>query len=409
MNLLIRYCESLLMVIFIVGLILLAGYTNESNALTSPPFTPSPSNYNSKKTNNTDCQQQQIELQKLLNKAVKQGLPGVVLGLYQPQCGSTQLASGRTNLANGTAMSVQDHFRIASCSKVFLGVVVMQLVSEGRISLSDPIAKYIPAQDASKIKNANRATIRQLMNHTSGIYDYFDDQFIKDAANYPNKRYTLLETLKYAYGKPAAFSPPGSDYSYSNTDTILLALMVEKVTQAPFTQALRQRIFNPLHLTNTYNDYADRVIAPLAHGYVIDKGEEPIDYTNINQGYGLPDGGIVSTADNMVIFIRSLLHDNKLLRSDALKTMLTIDDAASDAQEGLNIFSYEDYLDGKYGKLIGHDGEIYGYKSYMYYFPDYDVSIVLLTNSSGDITDKYWDKLFDNVTRTVFNSKHRSN
>jgi D-alanyl-D-alanine carboxypeptidase len=395
-----RSSASLPALLLITGLLFLACGSANSKAL---PASDAGHSNGSSSSINSDCRNQQANLQRLLDKAVAHGFPGIALGLYQPECGATQLISGKANLTTGAPMVAQEHFRIASCSKVFLGVVVMQLVSEGKVSLSDPIAKYISQQDAANIENADRATIRQLMNHTTGIYDYFDDRFNEDAVAHPGKYYNLEEALKFAYGQPAAFSPPGSGYYYSNTDTILLAVMVEKVTQAPFTQALRQRIFNPLHLKNTYNDYAEPVIEPLAHGYEIRKDRRPIDHTDINQGYGLPDGGIVSDAADMATFIRALLHDGKLLTPDALKTMLTIDPAAQDDEEGLNIFIYSDYLDGDYGNLIGHSGEIDGYKSEMYYFPDEDVAIVLLTNSSGNPIDNRWEKLFDNAVRTIFN------
>lgn len=348
-----------------------------------------------------DCQNLIKSIQPLLDKSVAQGLPGVSVAIYTPSCGLIQEASGWAVRQANTVMIPQEHFRIASCSKVFLGVVVMQLAAEGKISLSDPIAKYISVADAANIHNANQATLRQLMNHTSGIYDYFGEKFNADAASHPGKYYTIEEALKYAYGKPAAFSPAGSSYNYSNTDTLLLAAMVEKVTGAPFTKVLRDRIFTPLTLNNTYNDYAESEIAPLAHGYDISPRLNYTDYTNINQGYGLPDGGIVSNAADMVTFIRALLHEGKLLNPATLDEMLTIDPSARNDQEGLNIFIYSDYYGVTYGPMLGHSGGITGYLSEMYYFPNRDIAITLLTNSSGYHINKKWNRLFDQVALTV--------
>jgi D-alanyl-D-alanine carboxypeptidase len=350
---------------------------------------------------NNKCQSLNESLQKQLNKSVSNGLPGVSLEVFSPTCGVIQLTSGQLALKPKISMTSDTHFRIASCSKPFLAVVVMQLFEEGKLSLDDKIAKYISPEDVQNIKNADQTTIRQLLNHTSGIYDYFDYTFNEDAITHPNKLYTPEEALKFAYGKKADFTPPGSNSSYSNTNFILLAVIVEKITNAPFQKALRSRIFEPLGLSNTYNDYADPVITPLAHGYILGRKKRLIDYTNINQGYGLPDGGIVSNTQDMMTFIRALLHEGKLLKPNTLREMLTIDPIADGG--GLGIFIYPDYISGA-GPLIGHSGEISGYLAEMYYFPEKDIGIVMLGNRTGTVIDKMWEELFFNVADLVTNT-----
>ncbi len=351
---------------------------------------------------NSDCQKLSDSLQKLLDKAVKDGLVGTTLTIYTPKCGLIQLASGLSDLSSQRKMTVEDNFRLASCSKPYIGVLIMQLVEEGKISLDDPISKYIDKQHILKIRNANKATVRQLMNHTSGIADYFFGDFTELAAQNPGKLYTLEEAVKFAYNKPAAFSRPGQGYFYSNTNPILLAMIVEKVLQMPFTKALETRIYKPLNLSRTYNDYTDQVIEPLAKGYFFNSLAERLDYTNVNQGYGLADGAVVSNGKDMATFIRALFVSETILTSETFMKMLKVDNAAKKAQDGLNLFVYSNYKDGQYGKMIGHDGEYGGYKSEMFYFPDKDTTVVLLGNSSGKGINKRWKELYDEITTILF-------
>jgi D-alanyl-D-alanine carboxypeptidase len=354
--------------------------------------------------NNDECKTLERSLKFLIDKAVRNAMPGVSLAVFKPDCGLIQLVSGLSDLKSRKKMTARDHFRLASCSKPYIGVLVMQLVEEGRVSLDDPIAKYIPDEYVLNIRNADKATIRHLMNHTSGMYDYFDDNFTKTAAVHPGKLYSMKEALKFAYGKPPALSPSGTGYHYSNTNTILLGVIIEKVLQISFTQALRGRIFDPLKLEDTYSDYVDPVIEPLARGYFFNREGRKIDYTDINQGYGLPDGVVVSNAKDMATFIRSLLREERLLKPKTIAEMLVVDEAVGRYEEGLNLFVYSNYRNGNYGKLIGHDGEYAGYKSEMFYFPDRDITIVLLTNSSGSGINKRWKRLFDDIATTVLKS-----
>ncbi|MBL8149856.1 MAG: beta-lactamase family protein [Blastocatellia bacterium] len=349
----------------------------------------------------SSCQRLEASLQTLIDRATQTGFPGISLAFYKPSCGMVKLTSGLSNLKSRKKMTPSDKFRLASCSKAYIGVVIMQLVEEGKLSLDDPISKYIPQEYTLNIKNANKATVRQLMNHTSGMYDYFDSDFTAVASANRGKLYRIDEALRFAYGKEPEFSTPGKGYHYSNTNTVLLGAIIEKVSGSSYSQALRKRIFEPLNLKETYNDYIDPVIEPLARGYFLDRAGKRVDYTEINQGYGLPDGVVVSSAQDMVTFLRALLRQEKLLKSETVGQMLVVDEAAKRFQDGLNLFVYSDYRNGSYGKMVGHDGEYGGYKSEMFYFPDKDVAVVLLTNISGSRLHSRWKRLYDEVTVRV--------
>jgi D-alanyl-D-alanine carboxypeptidase len=344
-----------------------------------------------------------MHVSNLINNAVKQTFPGLCAAFFRPDCGLFETAAGRANIATGRKMTPKDHFRLASCSKPFIGVVIMQLAQEGKLSLDDPISGYLPAKIVTNIANADKATIRQLMNHTSGCYDYFNRDFSREAESHPGKKYSAIEALEFAFNKPAAFTPPGSSYYYSNTNTILLGMIIESVLQISFTRALQERIFQPLALNETYNDYNDEALPPLARGYFYQSDGRRKDYTEINQGYGLADGVIVTTGGDIVKFLRGLLREKRLLKPEYLAEMLKVEDAAKKAQEGLNIFVYSDFNNGEFGKMIGHDGEYAGYKTEMFYFPDRDVIVVLLTNCSGKGVDGKWHALFQEITAAIAN------
>lgn len=386
-----NYCSIGIMAIILL-MFTLAPFN--SSAQTKPPNS-------SQQNRTTNAANLTKRLQSLIDNGVKNGLPGVSLAVFKPDCGLITLTSGFSDIKAGRKMSPQDHFRLASCSKPYIGVLIMQLVEEDKLSLDDPIKKYLPTEVVAHIQNVDQTTVRQLMNHTSGIYDYFNDQFSEVAAAHPGKLYSLAEALPFAYDKPARFSPPGSGYYYSNTNTILLAVIIEHILKIPFTQALHQRIFSPLKLTNTYNDYADPIIEPLARGYFFERPDKKTDYTEVNQGYGLADGVIVANAQDILIFMRALLHENSLLKPQTLTEMLKVDQAAQAAQEGLNLFVFTNYYKGVAGPVIGHDGEYGGYKTEMFYFADQDIVVVLLTNCSGVGINAKWNRLFDDIALTI--------
>lgn len=352
------------------------------------------------KASNSNCAELKNSLQQIIDQAVKDGLPGVSLAVRKKGCELIEVSSGLADLSKGSPMTAQANVRLASGSKPFVGVLIMQLVEAGQLSLNDPIAKYLPAEIVNNLRNGNKATLRQLMNHTSGLADYFDNRFTTLAAKEPGKLYVSKEAVKFAFGKPPAFSPPGTGYFYSNTNTVLLGMIIEKVLDAPLSKTLRDRIFTPLKMENSFCE-TDQSIKNLTRGYFFTGAGERIDYTDINQGYGLPDGIVISNARDMSMFIRSLLTEEVLLKQKTVNEMLVIDPAAKRAQEGLNLFIFSRYQDRGYGKMIGHVGEYGGYKSEMYYFPQQDAAFVMLTNSSGRGINQRWSELFEEVVTAI--------
>ena len=247
------------------------------------------------------------ELQQALNGVVRAGAPGIV-ALVKDSHGTWRGASGWANLRTKAAMRPDIHFRIASVTKTFTATVVVQLVGEGKLWLDEPVERWLPGV----VPNGGNITVRQLLVHTSGIRDFDDPQGLMGPR----------EVIAGPLSQPPLFAP-GSAWSYSNTNYILLGLIVESVTGSSFAQQLRQRILTPLRLRDTTFERSPRDVAirtPFAHGYDLVSSSRPRDVTPFKGHWA--SGGVVSTVDDLARFYSALLG-GRLLRKDLLGRMLT--------------------------------------------------------------------------------------
>lgn len=157
-------------------------------------------------------------LDELVVEGFEQGLPGVILLVDRPGTGRDFLdAKGSADREAKLDLTPDARFRVASNTKSFVGLALAQLEIEGVLQLDDPVSKWLDAEVIAEIANAESATLRQLLNHSSGIYDYLDDDFEAATEADPKHVWTIDETLAYAHGKAAAF-PLGEGHEYSNTN-----------------------------------------------------------------------------------------------------------------------------------------------------------------------------------------------
>lgn len=179
---------------------------------------------------------------------MRQGVPGVIVAVRRPGTGLQTRAAGLANIAAQRPARAADRFRVGSLTKTFTATIVLQLVAEGRLSLDAPIARWLPGL----LPAGNIITVRELLNHTSGLFDYVNDgpQFVEQALANPARHWSLRTLLSFAVDKPLWFAP-GTQWRYSNTNYIVLGLLVETVTGRPFGAVLRQRVLRPLHLSAT--------------------------------------------------------------------------------------------------------------------------------------------------------------
>jgi D-alanyl-D-alanine carboxypeptidase len=313
-------------------------------------------------------------LQRQLDRATAAGVPGALL-LVRDGNRSIRLASGYGDLRTRTAMDPTSRFRIGSVTKTFVATVVLQLAREGRLSVDDPVERWLPRQ----IPNGRAITIRQLLNHTSGLYDYTRGRSAGRAVRDRRRRWKPRELVAYATARPPTFAP-GAGWSYSNTGYIVLGLTVEAATGNTIESEVERRILRPLHLRRTSFGEGTRIAGRHARGYVRLRGRFA-DVTVLDPSLAWAAGGMVSTSGEVARFYRALLG-GRLLRPQELTAMTTAVPVADlpGAGYGLGLIRLPLPCGGT---TWGHNGGIFGYGNQALNSSDGRRQVVMAVNSSS--------------------------
>ncbi|WP_375477173.1 serine hydrolase domain-containing protein [uncultured Nostoc sp.] len=321
------------------------------------------------------------QLQKLLNEIiVEQKIPGAVMYITTPK-GSWLGASGVNSLSTKTRMKPTDGFSIASMSKTFVAVVVLKLVEQRKIELDRAIATYLPRDITPHIVNSDKITVRQLLNHTSGVAEYLETKaFLQATAKRSRSQpWTAREAIRYMYQEQPQANP-GEKFIYTDCNYILLELIVENVTRGTLAQAIRSQILKPLGLKHTFTELREPIIGEVATGYGDRNKDGKLDsYAQVNDGNGLGDGGLVSTAEDLAKFAKALFVKKTLLSSKMMKEMLKFKDNSADYSYGLGVERFSSPL----AKAIGHSGIAYGFATLLAYLPNEKTTIVVLLNNQN--------------------------
>jgi D-alanyl-D-alanine carboxypeptidase len=330
------------------------------------------------------------ELQRLLDDTVVDGfIPGAVLSISIPGSLPWSSASGVADRQRDLLMKPDTLVHIGSVTKMFTAVVVLQLAGEGKIDLDAPIGRYLPGI----VRFADSTTVRHLLSHTSGIYDYQEDpQFIVEAYEDPEHMYDPAEMVAMADQVGIVFRPgtPGA-WRYSSTNYVILGMLVEQVTGRTLAEELRARIFEPLELTHTFFAPYDDLEGTPAQGYIGAADRVVLSMTFV---YGTAN--IVSTADDLRRFTEALF-DGRLLADPSLALMTTLVDtggafAMPELEYGLGVMgarmSVGPGTDGKarpdeLTAVLGHIGGIAGFRSAAWWAPESGITIALSLNQAG--------------------------
>lgn len=310
---------------------------------------------------------------------VSSEIAGAMLAIDVPGQGTMTFVSGVSDLEAGTPLTPQDRFRIGSITKTFVTAVVLQLVQEGLLTLDDPLSAYVP-----DLPNAENITIRHLLSHRSGIFDFeFIPGLVEKALQDPAKVWTWQEVVTAAAEQEPHFEP-GSEYAYSSTNFTLLGVIAEAATGTSLDDEMRRRFFEPLGLTNTFLAGSEEVPEGVIHGY----GTLP-DGTNFdiaefpNTAFDTASwatGSMVSNAEDLVRWAKALYSGKgDVVDGETLDEMLTFEPSfgpAPSVLHGLGVFRYETPS----GVALGHTGTWFGFSSRMMYFPDLNVTMVVLVN-----------------------------
>nr|MDT0661425.1 serine hydrolase domain-containing protein [Micromonospora sp. DSM 115978] len=274
--------------------------------------------------------------------------------------------AGTADLTTGAPVSKDGYFRMGSNSKTFAAVIALQLVGEGRLRLTDPVDRWLPGLVTGNGHDGRRITVRDLLRHTSGIFNYTNDlPALESPEAFEQHRYDHYEPadlVAIAMRHPPVF-PPGQGWDYSNTNYTLIGMIIERVTGESWSRQLQRRILGPLGLRET-SAPGDRAQLPGPHArayqqYVPDG--PLVDVTEFNPSIAWAAGDLVTTPSDLIRFWRAL-QSGRLLRpaqqAQMHQTVLaeTFQDFVPGARYGLGIM----WLPGECGGYWGHGGDVPG-------------------------------------------------
>ncbi|MFL1897470.1 serine hydrolase domain-containing protein [Aquimarina sp. 2-A2] len=337
--------------------------------------------------------------QSVIDSYIKKGIIGTSIYVKDNE-GIWIGTGGKADISSNIDVDKGNQFMIASITKVFTATVIFSLVDKGILSIDDPISEWIPSSITKNIDNTNEATIANLLSHKSGIVDYYTTKFEMARYNTKYNNWVQEDILKYVYGKNANF-PVGEKYSYSNTNFLLLGMIIENATNMTLKEAYDEMIFLPLGLNNAYYDTGKNA-APtsLISGY----------YNLYGNGYILSDflykdelstgdGGIIINPQDLGEFLDELMQGN-LLRPASLMKMQDWFDIEGDGKNGFGL----EYFENEYGISYGHSGGADGFTSVAHYYPNEDITVIILLNftPSNDLFDVTLNFISD-ITDVAFN------
>jgi len=328
------------------------------------------------------------KLQANLDEWHKSGkFAGATLGVCLADGNCFGLATGFSDLESKRQMKPTDLMAAGSTGKTFALAVAMQLVKEGKISLDEKIEKYLGKETwFARLPNAKDITVRQLMNHTSGLVRYeFKDQFLKDLTANPDKVWRPEELLSYLFDTKAAFEA-GKGWDYSDTNYIVLGMIIEKVSGKKFYDEAIKRVVKPLKLKNVFPQDR-RELKGLIQGYAGEKNEftgkdrvlENAKFI-INPQFEWTGGGWITNAEDLARWAK-LMYEGKAFDASLLPEVLNGVSAPMLGREtkyGLGVI----IRPTRTGLTYGHSGFFPGYMTDMMYFPEHKIAVAVQVNSS---------------------------
>jgi len=345
------------------------------------------------------------QYQSILETHRKNGLVGAVL-LVKDKHGLWMGSDGKADIASNVEVKPCNQFLIASISKVFTAAAIYRYIDKGILSLDDPINKWIDESITNNIGNANEAQIKHLLAHTSGIINYFFQlPLLLDRFNKTDNNWTKEDILTALYGK-GAIDPVGETYSYSNTNYLLLSMILESASGLSFEQVCQQEVFTPLNLSGAYYSETQRLPDSVVKGYVdlYNNGQyvesESLYIDDLGVG---GDGGIIATVHDVAVLFEQLMKGN-LISANSLSEMTNWfpedeEETEPEMEEGFGIGKYN----SEYGYAVTHNGLAYGFYSVAYYFPESDMTYVFFSNTAGsEVGDDSQEAIFMETMEVMF-------
>lgn len=314
------------------------------------------------------------QLDGILESAVtKGGMPGAVVAIWSDD-GEYVSAAGYADKAKKTEMTTDLNHRIGSVTKTFTITALLRLVDAGTVSLDDPISDYVDG-----VAEGDRITLRHLAGMTAGIADYSQNaEWVTGLLEDPNTPLSPQSLYDVVKDEPLHFEP-GTAFEYSNTNTVLIGLAIEKATGESLAEVLQAEVAEPLGLTHTFLPAAEEFPSPHAEGYTRQTldGSEAVA-TDWNPSWGWSAGAMISNLDDLKIWVPALAT-GELLSPELQKERLDVTPFSPEEPAsgyGLGLFTINGW--------IGHNGSLPGFKTVTVYLPEKRMTVVAFVNSDVD-------------------------
>ncbi|MEU8435795.1 serine hydrolase domain-containing protein [Streptomyces sp. NPDC029216] len=322
------------------------------------------------------------------------GVPGVTVGLWAPGKGSYVKSFGVADKATGAPMTAPLHVRIGSETKTFTVTALLQQVDRGKAGLDDPIGKYV-----SGVPNGDRITLRQLAGMRSGLFNYsLDEEFDKKLLTDPQQSFSPRQLLGYSFKHGVQFAP-GTRFDYSNTNLVLLGLVVEKLTGRPLHEVITDDVLGPAGLHRTVFPTGAKLPDPYAHGYTDQTASgRTEDATGWNPTWAWAAGAMVSDLDDLRSWARTLATGTLLKPATQAERLKTTPMDVPGAGYGLGIFDVQGW--------IGHNGSIPGYEVLPVYLPQAGATMVIVLNTDSRYENQEPSTLFGQAVTAIVTPEH---
>lgn len=375
----------------ILAALLISGFP--AVAVPAPPA-PSPDGSTLKKID-------KAALQAMVDKTARELMvPGALVLLRTPE-GDFTVSYGTTELGTDSTPTAGTHFRIASNTKTITAALIVLLAEEGKLKLDDPVSKYV-----ANVPNGDKITITDLLDMRSGLYNYTNAPELSESMDKdPARAHTPADLLAIAFKRPPDFQP-GVEYEYNNTNYALLGLIIEKAAAKPLAEVMRERLFGPLGMKETYLPASGDITLPepYAHGYgygsvatVLTDDEpyppdivaaaragtlNPADFTGVNHSFAWAAGGAISTANDMATWIEALVSGKVLDAEYQRKWSGSFKPQDPDKPHGQEYGYGMVRLSWGPNTIYFHGGETVGYNSKISYDPGNRTTLIIWTTLS---------------------------
>ena len=341
---------------------------------------PTPSGQSAKR--GTSKAAQKRDLKAIIQELVDAGYPGALAAKTDKDGNAVGVTAGKGNLATGEAPPLDGEVRIGSNTKTFVAVVIMKMVEEGKVKLDEPVETYLPGLIKGQGVDGKKITVRQLLQHTSGLPEYIDESAV-DYFGTRNDYVSPRDLLDTALARPAQFAP-GAKFAYTNTNYIVLGLLAERVGKRPIAEQIEVKIVKPLGLKHTYmpgpGEKTLRGKHPRGYHTRDNKPGKLEDITDLNPSMAWTAGAMVSTPSELNKFAQSI-HDGTLLRQKSIAEMKKGVSAPEVGGEyGLGIYSQKLSC----GVAWGHNGGIPGYATSVLVGPNGNAGMIA-TNAEPSV------------------------